>query len=70
MAKNFGGRGCGNKILESSISIKKLWKLGSTNLAYVVPKLAKVWHNSSMGTLTCRKCCETRPTLILEPLVE
>ena len=29
---------------ENIISLQKLWKMSSVNLANVVPKLAKVWH--------------------------
>ena len=26
------------------VSLKNLWKMDSINVAYVVPKFAKVWH--------------------------
>ena len=34
------GPGCGNEIFEGSISLKKLWKMASINLAYVYKGMA------------------------------
>ena len=54
------GPGCGNEIFEGSISLKKLWKMASINLAYVYKVMAYWAH---------RKCCEVKRT-VFKRLVE
>ena len=48
------------------VSLEKVWKIDSINLAYVVPKLAKV----AMAYRSYRQCCEIQRNLTFKRLVD
>ena len=48
------------------VSLEKVWKIDSINLAYVVPKLAKV----AMAYRSYRQCCEMQRNLTFKRLVD